>query len=76
MGETINEFRSLVGKPLGKRTFGTPERRWEDNIKMNIREMGFEGRRCNELALTRVQWKSMLLAALNLPVLFPDSYST
>jgi len=40
MRETRNAFRILVGKPEGKRPLGKHRRRWEDNIKMNLREMG------------------------------------
>jgi hypothetical protein len=40
MGEKRNGFRVLVGKPEGKRLLGRPRRRWEDNIKMNLRTIG------------------------------------
>ena len=43
-GEKIGGYRVLVGKPEGKRPFGKPRRRWEDNIKMGLREIGW-GRR-------------------------------
>jgi hypothetical protein len=39
-GEERNTYRILVGKPEGKRPLTTPKRRWVDNIKMNLREMG------------------------------------
>jgi hypothetical protein len=38
-----NECRSLVGKPEGRTPLGTPTRRWEDNIKMDLREIGWGG---------------------------------
>jgi hypothetical protein len=41
MGETRNEYRILVGKPEGKRSRGRPSRRWVDNIKMDLREIGW-----------------------------------
>jgi hypothetical protein len=40
MGERRGAFRALVGKPEGRRPFGRPRRRWEDNIKMDLREVG------------------------------------
>jgi hypothetical protein len=42
MGERRGEYRVLVGKPEGKRTLGRPWRRWEDNIKMDLQEVGWE----------------------------------
>jgi hypothetical protein len=39
MGEKRNAYRLLVGKPGGKRPLGRPRRRWEDNIKMDLREI-------------------------------------
>jgi hypothetical protein len=43
MGETRNAFRILVGKPEGKRPLGRPRRSWVDNIKMDLREIGWDG---------------------------------
>jgi hypothetical protein len=43
MGEKGNAYRILVGKPEGKRLLGRPRRRWEDNIKMDLREIGWGG---------------------------------
>jgi hypothetical protein len=40
MGETRNAYRILVGKPEGKRLLGRPRRKWVDNIKMDLREIG------------------------------------
>jgi hypothetical protein len=43
IGETRNAYRILVGKPEGKRPLGSPRRRWIDNIKIDIREIGWKG---------------------------------
>jgi hypothetical protein len=43
MGEKMNKDRILVGKPEGKRPLGRPRRRWVDNIKMGLREIGLDG---------------------------------
>jgi hypothetical protein len=43
MGENKNTYRILAGKPEGKRPLGSPRRRWEDNIRMNLREIGWGG---------------------------------
>ena len=40
MEQSRNVYRVLVGKPVGKRPLGRPRRRWEDNIKMDLREVG------------------------------------
>jgi hypothetical protein len=42
-GEKRNAYRNLVGKPVGKRTLGRPRHRWEDNISMDRREIGWGG---------------------------------
>jgi hypothetical protein len=43
MGETRNAYRILVGKPEGKRPLGRPRRKWVDNIKMDLGEIGWDG---------------------------------
>jgi hypothetical protein len=43
MGEKRNAYRILVGKPEGRRQLGRPRRRWVDNIKMDLREIGWNG---------------------------------
>jgi hypothetical protein len=44
MGEKQNAYRTLVGNPEGKRPLGRPRRTWVDNIKMDLREIGWDGR--------------------------------
>jgi len=53
MGEGRGLYRALVGKREGKRSLGTPRRRWEDNIKMNLQEVVFVGMDWVELAQDR-----------------------
>jgi hypothetical protein len=69
MGETRNAYRILVGKPEGKRPLGRPRRRWEDNIKMDFREIGWDG---NGLVRTgsqdRDQWRALVNTVMNLRV--------
>ncbi|KAJ4435334.1 hypothetical protein ANN_17945 [Periplaneta americana] len=66
MGESRNAYRVLVGRPEGKRPLGRPRRRWEDNIKMDLREVGYDGRDCINLAQDRDQWRAYERAAMNL----------
>jgi hypothetical protein len=55
MGETMNAYRILVGKPEGKIPLGRPRRRWMDNIKMDLREIGWNGMDWIKLAQNRDQ---------------------
>ncbi|KAJ4446782.1 hypothetical protein ANN_13480 [Periplaneta americana] len=68
MGESRNVYRVLVGRPEGKRPLGRPRRRWEDNIKMDLREVGYDGRDWINLAQDRDQWRAYVRAAMNLRV--------
>ena len=68
MWEGRGVHRVLVGKPEGKRPLGRPRRRWEDNIKMDLQEMG---RGCGdwmELAQDRDRWRALLNTVMNLRV--------
>jgi len=56
MRERRGVYRVLVGKPAGKRPFGRPRHRWEDNIKMGLKEVGWRGRECITLAQDRDRW--------------------
>ncbi|KAJ4435967.1 hypothetical protein ANN_18590 [Periplaneta americana] len=66
MGESRNAYRVLVGRPEGKRPLRRPRRRWEDNIKMDLREVGYDGRDWINLVQDRDQWRTYVRAALNL----------
>jgi hypothetical protein len=55
-GEKRNAHRILVGEPDGKRPLGRPRRRWVDNIKMDLREIGWGGMGWINLAQDRDQW--------------------
>ncbi|KAJ4452358.1 hypothetical protein ANN_03891 [Periplaneta americana] len=66
MGESRNAYRVLVGRPEGKRPLGRPRRRWEDNIKMDLREVGYDDRDWINLAQDRDRWWAYVRAAMNL----------
>jgi hypothetical protein len=56
MGEGRGVFRVLIRRPTGKRPLGGPTCRWEDNTKMDLREIGIDGANWIQLAQNRVQW--------------------
>jgi hypothetical protein len=58
----------LVGKPEGRRPFGKPRRRWEDNIKMDLREAGWGGTDWIDLAQDRDRWRAVVNTLMNLRV--------
>jgi hypothetical protein len=68
MGEKRNEYRILVGKPVGKRPLGRPRCRWVDNIKMDLRELGWGGMDWIDLAQDRNQWRTLVNTIMNLRV--------
>ncbi|KAJ4433819.1 hypothetical protein ANN_16131 [Periplaneta americana] len=67
MGESINAV--LVGRPEGKRPLGRSRHRWENNIKMDLREVGYDGRDWINVAQDRDRWRAYVRAAMNLRVL-------
>jgi hypothetical protein len=73
MGEGRNVYRVLVGKPEGKIPLERPRRRWEDGIKMDLREIGWGGVEWIHLAEDRDRWRAVVNAVMNLRVLAPRS---
>jgi hypothetical protein len=67
-GEKRNAYRILVGEPEGKRTLGRSRRRWVDNIKMDLREIGWDSADWIHMAQDRDQWRALVNAILNLRV--------
>jgi len=68
MGEIRNVYKILVGKLERKRPLGRPRRRWEDNVRMNLREIGWEGVDCMHLRQDRDQWRCLVNTVMNLQV--------
>ena len=65
MGARIGLYRVLVGKPEGKRPRGRPRRKWEDNIKTDIQEVGYGVKDWIELAQDRDRWRALVNAVMN-----------
>jgi hypothetical protein len=73
MGKERNVYRVLVEKPEGKRRLGRPRRRWEDGIRMDLREIGLGGVDWIRLSQDRDRWRAVGSAVMNLWVLAPRS---
>ena len=69
MEQFRNAYRVLVRKPEGKRPLGRLRHRWEDNIKMDLREVGCDPRDWKALVEDRDQWRAYVRAVMNLQVL-------
>jgi len=72
MGKRRGVYRVLVNKPEGKRPLGRPRHRWEDNIKMDLQEVGCGGTDWIELAQDRYGWRALVNAVMN----FQDPFLT
>jgi len=68
VGERRGAYRVLVGKPEGKRPLGRPRRRWVDNIRMDLQEVGCGGMEWIELAQDRDRWRALVNAVMNIRV--------
>ena len=68
MGKGRGVYRVLVGKPEGKSPLGRPRRIWEDNIKMELQEVGGECGDWMELAQDRDRWRTLVSTVMNLRV--------
>ena len=68
MGERIGAYRALVGKPEGSKTLRRHRRRWEDNIKMDLREVGWGGMDWIDVAQDRDRWRTVVTTVVNLRV--------
>ena len=68
MEERRGIYRALVGKPEGMRPLGRTRRRWEDNIKMDLQEVGCGRTATIELAQDRDRWRALVKVVMNLRV--------
>jgi hypothetical protein len=68
MGEVRGTYRILVGRPEGRRPLERPRHRWEDNIKMDLQEVGWEGVDWIDMAQDRDRWQALVNAVMNLRV--------
>jgi hypothetical protein len=73
MGEERNVYRVLMGKPEGKRPLGRPRHRWEDDIRMDLREIGCGSVDWIQLAQDRDRFRALVNTVMNLRVLAPPS---
>jgi hypothetical protein len=74
MGEERKVYKVLVGNPEGRRPLGRPRRRWEDGIRMDLREIGLGGCvDCIRLSQDRDRFRAVVSAVMNLRVLAPRS---
>jgi hypothetical protein len=73
MGKERKVCKVLMGKPNGRRPFGRPRRRWEDGVRMDLREIGLGGVDWIRLAQDRDRWRAVVSAVMNLRALAPRS---
>jgi hypothetical protein len=68
MGEVRNAYKIFIGKPEGKRPRRRPRSRWQNNIRMDLREIGWEGVDWMNLTEDRDQWRTLVNSVMNLKV--------
>ena len=68
MDDGRSAFKMLTGKPTGKRPLRKPRHRWEDNIRMDLEEIGVSARYWVDSAQDKSYWRALVIAALNLRV--------
>jgi hypothetical protein len=68
MGENRSAFKVLVGKPKGNRPLGRLRRKWEDNIKLDVKDMELEDVNWTHLAQVMDQWRALVNTAINFRV--------
>jgi hypothetical protein len=68
LGEGRGAYRILVVRPEGRRSLGRPRRKWEDNIKMDLEEVGWGGMDWIDMAQDRDRWRAVVSAVMNLRV--------
>jgi hypothetical protein len=68
MGEGRGVYKVFVGRPEGKRPLGRRRRRWEDNIKIDLREIWITGANWIRLAQDRIQWRDFVNTVMNLRI--------
>jgi hypothetical protein len=69
MRERRNAYRVYVGKPEVKMPLGRPKCKWEDNIRMDLREIGWKAVECIHLSQARDEWRDLVNTVMNLRVL-------
>jgi hypothetical protein len=71
--ERREKYKVLVGKPEGRRPLGRPKGRWEDGVRMDLREIGLRGVDWIRLAQDKDRWRAVVSAVMNIRVLVPRS---
>jgi hypothetical protein len=66
-GERREAYRDLVGNPEGRRQLERPRRRWENNTKMDLKEVAWRSIHWSDLALERDRWPALVNAVMNFP---------
>jgi hypothetical protein len=71
MGDERKVYKVLVGKPEGKRPLGRPRRRWEDGVRMDVREIGLRVCGLDSTVSGQGLWRAVVSAVMNVQVLAP-----